>query len=94
MKLIGKQVLRDFSRIHADARPQLAAWESEVLTGIWRTPQDIKLRYQHASFISKNRIIFNIKGGRYRLLVRVDFEEQLVICLRAGTHEEYDGWEL
>lgn len=94
MTLLNKEVLREFAARHADARAQVRVLEAEVLAAAWSSPQDIKARYQHASFISGGRVIFNIKGGRYRLLVKVDFEMQLVIVQRVGTHEEYNGWEL
>lgn len=94
MTLSNKQLLREFTQRHADARAPMTAWEAEVGVAHWTTPQDIKNRYRHASFISGGRVIFNIKGGRYRLQVKVDFDSQHVIVQRVGTHEEYNGWEL
>jgi len=87
-------MLRDFALLHADIRAPLNAWEREVLTATWASPQDVKNRYQHVSFLAGGRVIFNIKGGRYRLQVRVDYEFETVIVQRIGTHEEYNGWEL
>lgn len=94
MTLVGKQKLREFAQLHADVRGPLNAWEREVVAAQWTSPQAVKDRYQHASLISGSRVIFNIKGGRYRLQVRVDYELQVVIVQRIGTHEEYNGWEL
>jgi mRNA interferase HigB len=55
---------------------------------------DIKARYSSASFLSDNRVVFNVKGNKYRLLVKVGFNLQTVIIQRIGTHAEYDKWEI
>jgi len=93
MKLVGRPVLDEFGRQHADVRKQIAAWIAEVEAAEWQTPQDIKTRYIKASFLSDNRVIFNLKGNDYRLDVKVSYKNQTVLIKRIGTHDEYDKWE-
>jgi mRNA interferase HigB len=92
MKLIGKPLLDEFKQEHADARPQIDSWEAEVKEAEWKTPQDLKNRYHKASILSKQRVIFNICGNRYRLLTLVTYETGIVLVIKIGTHKEYDNW--
>lgn len=79
---------------HLDIQGPLETWIQEVRETSWRTPLDIKARYSSASFLSDNRVVFNVKGNKYRLLVKVGFNLQTVIIQRIGTHAEYDKWEI
>ena len=92
MKVVGRELLDDFSRGHADARSQIASWLYEVEDAEWQTPNDIKQRYSHASFVADNRVIFNLKGNKYRIDVKVSYKIQVVMIVRVGTHAEYDKW--
>jgi mRNA interferase HigB len=92
MKLVGRELLTDFMKEHADTRAALAAWVAEVEGATWTGPADIKARYPSASFLADNEVIFNIKGNNYRLKVQVLYAPQLVIVKRIGTHAEYDRW--
>ncbi|MBN1458440.1 MAG: type II toxin-antitoxin system HigB family toxin [Armatimonadetes bacterium] len=94
MRVVGTPELVRFRRKHADARSQIDTWLAEAENASWRTTQDIKARYSSASFLSDRRVIFNLKGNAYRLLVRVSYKNQVVRVLRIGTHAEYDSWEL
>lgn len=92
MKVVGLGRLEDFKQKHRDSQSQLDAWVREVSSAGWRTPQDIKARYVHASFLADNRVVFNIKGNRYRLDTKVSYATQVVVVVRIGTHAEYDSW--
>lgn len=92
MKVVGIGKLEDFRQRHADARSQVDAWLHEAAAAQWRTPHDIKARYVQASFLADNRVVFNIKGNRYRLDVKISYENQVVVIVRIGTHAEYDSW--
>lgn len=92
MKLVGRELLTDFMREHADTRAALAAWVAEVENAAWTGPIDIKARFPSASFLADNEVIFNIKGNNYRLKAQVLYAPQLVIVKRIGTHTEYDRW--
>ena len=93
MDVVGRGVLEDFKRRHADARGPLDAWLSEAEEAEWRGPEDVKARYPSASIISGTRWIFNIKGNSYRLDVKIAYQTQVVKVVRVGTHAEYDNWE-
>ncbi len=92
MKIAGKKALYDFKKDHPDAIPQIDAWEAEVSEAKWSTPLLIKKRYSSASFLSNNQVVFNMKGNKYRLLVQVDYKNEIVLIKKVGTHEEYMKW--
>lgn len=92
MKIIGKKALYDFKKDHPDATSQIDSWEAEVTEAKWTTPWLIKRRYGTASFLSDNRVVFNIKGNKYRLLVQIDYKNGIVLVKKVGTHEEYIKW--
>lgn len=94
MKVVGTKALLDFADRHADVRSQIDAWFSEVEEANWKTPQDIKNRYPSASFLAGNRWVFNLKGNKYRMLVRIQLDLQIVRVVTLGTHAEYLKWEL
>lgn len=78
---------------HADLRPQLAAWVSEAKEATWRKSADVKSRFPTASFLRDNIIVFNLRGNKYRLDTKIDYENQILLVRRIGTHAEYSKWE-
>ena len=72
------------------ARQSLLAWHEEAVKAVWMTPQDIKARYVSASFVGRNRVVFNIKGNDYRLIVAVAYRFQAVYIKFVGTHAQYN----
>lgn len=90
MQLLGLIKLDDFQRKHADARGPLDAWRIEVARAQWAGPQDIKSRYPSASFLADNKVIFNIKGNAYRLVIKAKYQNGVVLIEWVGTHAEYD----
>lgn len=94
MKLVGLNLLHDFQDSHVEVQSQLSAWISEVEDAQWRSPQEVKDRYATASILDNNRVIFNIKGNRYRLLVQISYKLQVIKVQRIGTHAEYSKWKL
>lgn len=94
MLVVGRKLIVDFGASHADAHQQMAAWLSEVEEAEWRTSSDVRARYRSASFLRGNRVVFNIKGKRYRILVSVSYKLRVVQILAVGTHAEYNRWEL
>ena len=76
-------------KTHADSRGQLDAWQTDVERESWKTPHDIKRRYRSADFLADNRVIFDIKGNSYRLVVKVRYQNGLVVVEWVGTHAEY-----
>lgn len=88
------ETLDAFRHRHADVDQQVRAWVAEAKQAQWSKPTDIKERYPHASFLEGGRVVFNLKGNRYRLLVRVGYKSQIVRVQKIGTHAEYDKWDL
>lgn len=93
MTVIGIKRLDDFRRIHTDTSQQIAAWLHEVEEAQWQRPQDIKTRFPTASILADNRVIFNIKGNKYRMDTIWSYRNQIVIVKRIGTHAEYSKWK-
>ena len=75
---------------HADAQGSLEAWYNLTREANWKNPQDVKDSFRNASFIGDNRVIFNIKGSDYRLIVHIRYEAGIVYIKWVGTHDEYD----
>ncbi len=91
MHVISRKKLREFWENHADARASLESWFADVKHAEWQKPDDIKAVYRNASIIGNNRVIFNIKGNKYRLVVAVQYTFRIVYIRFIGTHQEYDG---
>jgi len=90
MRIIALSTLRDFWEKRPDAETSLRAWYALASRSDWSTPADIKAAYRSASFTANNRVVFNIKGNDYRLVVAVRYEKGLMYIRFIGTHREYD----
>ncbi|MBX9823415.1 MAG: type II toxin-antitoxin system HigB family toxin [Xanthobacteraceae bacterium] len=96
MRIIARRTLREFVDARAGYKDQsslkaaLDAWFDEVRKARWRSTADIRRLYATASVVSAERIVFNIKGNSYRLVVAVDFEKGIVWIKWLGTHRDYD----
>lgn len=90
MRVIAKKCLIRFWTKHRDSEQSLKAWYDEVSGVMWQSPQDIKNQYRNASFVGKNRVIFNIKGNDYRLIIAVAYRFGVVYVKFVGTHAAYD----
>ena len=90
MRVIAVGTLKAFWEKHAQAEQPLRAWHDEAKAAKWTTPQDIRDAYASAGFISNNRVVFNIKGNDYRLIVAIAYTVQIVYIKFIGTHAEYD----
>lgn len=90
MRIISKKPLHEFWEKHKDAQAALQAWYEDALRAEWRTPQEIKRRYSNASVIGDNRVVFNIKGNDYRLVVKIHYDREQIYIRFVGTHRAYD----
>lgn len=90
MRVIAIKKLKDFWRNHADAEQPLRAWYSEAVNSVWNNPNDIKKFYRTASILKNNRVVFNIKGNNYRLVVAINYSYKIIYIRFIGTHTEYD----
>ena len=91
MNVISKKKIDKFTKRYANAKTALESWYHEVNSNlvVWKTSSDIKKRYPSASFLEKNYVIFNIKGNKYRLVVKVAYNSGIVFIKWIGTHAEY-----
>lgn len=90
MRIIAISTLRDFYTKHPDAQTPLQAWYALASRAQWKSPSDIKAAYRNASFTANNRMVFNIKGNDYRLIVLVRYDKGLLFVKFVGTHAHYD----
>ncbi|MFM7600182.1 MAG: type II toxin-antitoxin system HigB family toxin [Pseudanabaena sp.] len=90
MRILSRNTLRDFWKSHSDAEDALKTWYYEASHANWQSPTDIKANYRNASIIANNRVVFNIKGNSYRLIVAIRYDIGTVFIKFIGTHTEYD----
>lgn len=90
MRVIAVAALREFWQQHPDAEQPLKAWFEEASKASWTQPSDIKAQYRSASILKNRRVIFNIKGNEYRLIVAIAYRLQVVYVKFIGTHQQYD----
>jgi mRNA interferase HigB len=90
MRVVSRKKLKNFWRQHADAEQALKAWYAEAAKTNWKGTADIKARYPHASILARVRVVFNIKGNKYRLVVAIKYRFGMVYIRFVGTHQAYD----
>ena len=93
MRILTRKTLRQFWESeprHVVAKGPLEAWHAEAEAATWKTPADVKEQFRNASVLQDSRVVFNIKGNDYRLIVKINYPMQLVRVLWIGTHEDYD----
>lgn len=90
MRIIALRTLREYWTSHADAEDALRAWYADAKQAEWKSPAEIRVTYANASFLAHNRVVFNIRGNTYRLIVAVNYSVGIVYIRFVGTHAEYD----
>jgi mRNA interferase HigB len=92
MRIIAFRTLREFFEKpeYADSEIPLRAWYHDVKAAEWKSSNDLKQQYKNASIVGEGRIVFNIKGNTYRLVVAMDYEFQVIFIRFIGTHNQYD----
>ena len=89
MEVYGLDLLTKFSVKHANAKAALDSWLFIVEQEVWKTPHDVKARFSSVDFLAKNKVIFNIKGNHYRMIVKIGYNDESVLVEWVGTHAEY-----
>jgi mRNA interferase HigB len=90
MRIFSKGTLKNFWEGHADSEEALKTWYEEVNDAIWKTPFDVKMVYPKASIVANNRVVFNICGNKYGLVVKFNYEKEWAFIRFIGKHSEYD----
>lgn len=90
MRIISRKTLKEFWEKYPDSEEHIKAWYQIASDAEWATPQDIKEQYRNASILKDGRVVFNIKGNTYRLVVWINYEFYTIYIRFVGTHAEYD----
>ena len=90
VRIISRKRLIEFWQVHPDAEQPLRAWYAETKKANWKTPAEVKALYRNVSILPNNRVVFNIKGNTYRLVVVIEYRLEIVFIRFVGTHEAYD----
>ncbi len=90
MRITSRPILDQCCKRHSNSEEALKEWLNEAEHARWKSPAEIKLRYASADFLPGNRVVFNIKGNRFRLIVKINYSVQIIDIRFAGTHAEYD----
>ncbi|MUP45260.1 type II toxin-antitoxin system HigB family toxin [Gramella sp. BOM4] len=90
-RIISKKALRNFWERYPDSEQYLKTWYEIAKSSNWKSPTDIKATFANASILKKSRVVFNIKGNSYRLIVKFNFERKWAFIRFVGTHSEYDN---
>ena len=90
MRVIAKGTLREFWVKHADSEQPLKSCYHESENANWNSPNDIKKYYPSSSILTNNRVVFNIKGNKYRLIIKINYDYKIIWIRFIGTHSEYD----
>lgn len=90
MRIISRKVLREFAAKYPQAEQPLDTWYRRVIRITWMTPADVKRDYGTADILPDNRVVFNVSGNHFRLVVRINYHRQAMYIRFIGTHAEYD----
>ena len=90
MRIISKNTLIKFYKKTPSSEQALKSWYSEAKKASWSSPNDVKALYKNASIISGKRVVFNIKGNDYRLIVDIEYNLKIIFIVWIGTHKEYE----
>lgn len=89
-RIIAKRTLKEFWEKYTDSEQYLKTWYETAKNSDWKNPKDIKKTYANASILPDNRVVFNIKGNSYRLIVKFQYEKEWAFIRFIGTHADYD----
>ncbi len=90
MNIVAKSSIEAYCTTYPAAAAQLRAWYETVKKAKWQNPEEVKNKYPKVSVLKSGRLVFNIVGGSYRLIVHLDYPRQRMYILWFGTHQEYD----
>ena len=93
MRVIARSAIREFldqSPSYADAKESLEAWYQHTVNADWSTPAEVKAQFGSASVLQDGRVVFNIAGNKYRLVVWINYPYRVVYIRFIGTHKQYD----
>ncbi len=90
MRVIARRTLQSFWTGHGDSEQALKSWYQDTRKATWKSPVDVKADFPKASIVGDNRVVFNIVGGKYRLVVKFHYNTGIAYIRFVGTHAMYD----
>lgn len=90
MRVIAVKTINNYINEFHQARQSLLSWYEEALSATWGSPNELKIHYRNASVINEKRVVFNIHGNSYRLIVDIEYRLKIVFIVWFGTHKQYD----
>lgn len=90
MRVIAVRTLKEYWTGNPQAEQALLAWYEEAETAQWNSPNELKMQYRSASILTDKRVVFNIHGNSYRLIVDIEYRLKIVFVVWFGTHKQYD----
>jgi mRNA interferase HigB len=90
MRIIAKRTLKEYWDKHANCRKELEEWYGIASKTLWSSPKDVKRSFPKASIVGNNRVVFDIVGGNFRLVVKFAYKSKIGFIRFIGTHKEYD----
>lgn len=90
MRIFNKSAIEFYATAYAPARDSLRSWYAEAIVATWSTPEQVKAQFPKASIIANNRVVFDVAGNNYRLIVSMNYKFQSAFIKFFGTHSEYD----
>ena len=91
MRVISRKQLNDLAKRFPESKSELSAWFHEVEGASWANPAELKRAYGNASILKESRVVFNICGNKFRLVVKINYSYSIVYVRFAGTHREYEA---
>lgn len=91
MRIIAIKTLKQYWEIFPEAKQALLSWHDEAKFAFWSNPNEVKEHYRNASILSDKRVVFNIHGNSYRLIVDIEYRLKIVFIVWFGTHKQYDN---
>jgi mRNA interferase HigB len=94
MRIIAKGTLREYWETHANCRKELEEWYGIACKADWSSPKDVKKNFPKASIVGNNRVVFDIVGGNFRLVVKFAYKMRIGFVRFIGTHKQYDKMDV
>ena len=89
-RIFAKSTLREFWESQPESEQYLKTWFDTAMNSNWKSPNEVKKTYAHATILKEGRIVFNIKGNSFRLVTKINFEKQWIFIRFIGTHDDYN----
>ena len=94
MRVANRGLLLDLIARHPDAAAAAETWLAIVVQAEWRVPQDVVRSFNRASLVTGGKgCVFDLRNNRYRLYAKIDYQSQVCLIKKIGTHSEYDSWQ-